>query len=339
VNSKVFIPHIVDEEIQGYKSCGDFDLNRMHTTYYSSLDLGISTSTSATGIGSVGNTLFLSFDSSSTTDPDFGVYRIDGDMLQKISALDTGPGIVDMKIIGLTAFLANTSVHSQVQAIDISNELNPILIHTYTIPGSNSVISPISKKIFVYKSTVFVGTEKSVLPELYSFDIQTTQPLGYINTDYGINGMFVRDQKLYILSPKDPELEIFDISTSSQFTKSSFFDAPQSLGNGRSLSSSGPHIFLGRSKGDDELYDISNLVHQHIGASVDHIQSTLNNIYTFTSLLEKRILSFNISTTSLTQTGVLSVPERINSVLCVNDGMFLTLQSTTTPLARLTILK
>ena len=333
VSTHIFTSNVVDEEIQGYKTCNDFDISKFSTQYYTSKELGVSTTSLPTGIGSVGDILYVSFNSSSTTEPDLVIYKKELSSLVKISELNTGPGAADMKVIGLTAFLANTSVTSQIQKVDVSDEYHPKLIRSYVIPGSNSVTSPISKKIFVYKNLVFVGTEKSTLPELYSFNIETGVPISSVNTDYGINGIFVKDGKIYILSPKDPEVDIFDMVT---MNKVSSFDAPQSLGNGRSLSTTAEHMFLGRSRGDDELYDITNISHQHIGASVDHVLTTLHTLYAFTSSPLQRILSFDISSSLLSHASAISLPERISSVQCVSDGIYLALQSTSTPLVKLT---
>jgi len=324
------VTYIADEELQGQRSCKDFDISNLKTRYFTSQELGIGTTSIPTGVKMIGNILYVSLNSSSTTDPDLVLYRSEREHLTKVSSLNTGPGASDMAAAGLTVFLANTSVNSQAQMIDVSNELNPRLVRSYIIPGSNSVTSPISKKIFVYKNLLYVGTEKSTLPELYSFDIKTGIAHSFINTEYGINGLYVRDGKLYVLSPKDPELEIFNIDT---MEKVDAFDAPQSLGNGRSIYMSGEHMFFGRSRGDNELYDIPKNIFTHIGASVDHILSTLDTVYIFTSSPQERVKSFD---TSLILKSKLSLAERISSVVCTDDGFFLALQSTSTPLVKLT---
>lgn len=345
--------YLVDEEIQGKSRCESFSLTSSQPHYFTSSELSLSTSTLPTGVFVSGDTLFVSLNSSSTTEPDFASYHISSDgSLQKRAAIDTGPGASDLKVVGFSAFVGNTSVKSQAQRIDVSHPEAPLLVKDYLFNGGNSATKPLTKKIYIYKNILIVGTEKSVLPEIEIFDIATGIPIASVETNYGINGFYVRDNILFVLSPLDPEIDIFDLTSTLTADsalvvgvpqtlinppKIGTYDAPGVLGNGRSMDIVGDHIILGRSKGGDEV----SLLHfpspsmsasTKIGASVDMSLLSLNKLLVFTSSSLKRIVEYSVGTSTLTPRISFANNSRTAGAYCADNTLYVTMQSTSTPL-------
>lgn len=271
-------------------------------------NLKMSSSAIPTGISTMGQSLVMTVNSSSTTDPDILILKrpilSDGvksgsssfesassfeptSAFKLISALDTGPGLDDLYIEGFTAFVANTSINSQAQAIDLSDEIHPKIIAQYKFPGSTSSTTPIAKKIIVYKNLLIVGTQKSTLPEVVIFDMANGQVVANVDTEYGINFLKIENQisdiykgegsdtdVLYVLGPSNPEIEIFDLSLliseltrgtnmrpygtyGMNLSKIGEYDADGGSGNGKILEKVGNIFIFGRTKGDEEVSVLS----------------------------------------------------------------------------------
>lgn len=255
-------------------------------------NLKMSSSAIPTGISTIGQSLVMTVNSSSTTDPDIIILKrpkssngLESEpfFFELVSALDTGPGLDDLYIEGFTAFVANTSINSQAQAIDLSDEFHPKIIAQYKFPGSTSSTTPITKKLIVYKNLLIIGTQKSTLPEIVVFDISTGQVIANIDTEYGVNFMKVEsrvdhDDKikyhnidiLYVLGPSNPEIEIFDLNTlmvnlmrgvdmktygtyGVSLPQMGEYDADGGSGNGKILEKVGDNFIFGRTKGGEEL--------------------------------------------------------------------------------------
>jgi hypothetical protein len=244
---------------------------------YTKRELGISTTTTLTGTAIVGQKLYVSANSSSTTEPDVFVYnigQIDNNspslvnaksgiaakpMLTLIQSKNTGPGISSIQSRGMHLFSANTGVKSQVDLLD--NDL--ITQVPYVIPGSNSTTSPLTKVILPAGSMLLVGTEKSVLPEIVFFDADSGRVLHGIETGYGINDMIISDGMLFVAGPRDPEIEVFDVSSNSSTNgnagattfgqKIGEYDLPGGSGNAKTLSMFGNILHVGRTKGGNEF--------------------------------------------------------------------------------------
>jgi len=238
-------------------------------------------------LGVLGQDLVLGLNSSSSTDPDIAVLEpsITTTSVRLISSLDTGPGLADLKVTGFDAFTGETSVKFQAHEVDLHDVTQPVLVRSYVIPGSNSTTTPITKHILLSHDFLIVGTQKTSLNEIDVFDVFTGQLLAYANTDFGINKMYVRDTSLVVLSPLDPEVEVFDLSPLLTYKGYRVFaaqvevqgrsvstavpvvtptipinlkmfasyDAPGGSGNGRSFDTFGNLSWFGRSLGGNEL--------------------------------------------------------------------------------------
>jgi hypothetical protein len=216
------------------------------------------------------DTLYLGTDSASSSDPDLWTIDISDPVHPVIvDTLDTGPGISTMILVGNILYVGNTGVTSAVQAVDTSVRGNLHILWAYRLPGSNSSTQPIVQSLAYWRGLLFVGTQKTILPELYSLDVGTTPDtpptlLAIQEIGAGVQGMYVERGVLSVASPLDPELIFYDVRTFSSstdhtlnspqdFTEIGRYDAPGSYGNGKRLDGIGNTLFLGRTVGGDEL--------------------------------------------------------------------------------------
>jgi hypothetical protein len=257
---------------------------------YSKEEMGISTSTVLTGIARVGQRLYISANSSSTTEPDIFVYDVVADpaapdmtsasiltkpTLRLIQSKNIGPGSSAIQSKGMYVISSNTGVKNQVDILDNNLATTTQII----IPGSNSNTSPLTKVTLYAGDTLIVGTEKSVLPEITLFNIHTGQVLYSIETGYGLNDMILFDNKLIVAGPRDPEIEVFDIynfGLNGNFGKKiGQYDLPGGSGNAKVLSQFGDLLFVARTKGGNEFVTL--------------VMDTASDTINFKEVLNKKI--------------------------------------------------
>lgn len=246
---------------QSRQQCTDFTINDQSAHIppvlhlYTSDELGFGTSTKLTDIAFVGDSLFISADSASTSLPDIYSYSVNNFLytiskptLTMLSTENTGPGISQIQSVGAYVLMANTGVKSQVSVSKIAGDVSSRI--DFTIPGSNSSTTPITKAILYADGKIIVGTEKSVLPEIFIFDIYTGQTLGFIETGYGVNDMLVANDLLVVAGPRDPEIQVFDMRT---FAKVGEYDLAGGSGNAKVLNIFADQLYVGRTKGGNEF--------------------------------------------------------------------------------------
>ena len=232
-------------------------------------ELGLATSSSSvvTGVSIQNQNIFITANSSSTTEPD--IYNI-----TTRQYTDTGPGITVLKQFGPYFIAANSGVKNQIQIIR-KNDLS--VYKTFIIPGSNSTTNPITKSFTVARGLLFIGTEKSVLPEIFIFDIFSGQVISSIETGYGVNDLYVLGNLLFIASPRDPEVEVFDISYLGNPQKVATYDAPGGSGNGKTFDIQNQKLLLGRTRGGNELLAL-NLIQNSSGSTSNNALNPISSI-------------------------------------------------------------
>ncbi len=328
------------------------NIDSIFATPVDSLPIDIGTSNTPTGISKLGDKFVVSLNSSSTTDPDL----LMSDFSSEWSTIDTGPGLVDMHIDGFDAYVANTSIHSHAQALDLSANVSSVL-KNYTFSNSSSSTTPIAKKVLKYKNLLIVGTEKSLLPEVVVFDVSSGKILADIDTNYGINNLYIKDGLLFVLSPLDPEIEVYSLEPIvTPLQKVGEYDAPNASGNARSLDFVGDNIFFTRSKGGEELsvlsiknnpnantastsIEMSKVFGYKVGASVDTVIGDLDYVIAFTSDPARSAMLFEVdkkdlmgNPTSFKFFKSLSLPARVAGFVCKDNTIYLALKSAISPL-------
>lgn len=226
-------------------------------------DFSISTSSKASFINSSSNGLILGLNSTSSSDSDINfINKNEDDSLSINSSLNTGPGLNSLIRVGWYGVVINTSVNSQLQIIDFSNQNSPQVILNYKIPGSSSSNPSLIKKIYYHKGLLFIGTEKRDGPELLILDISTYQrtlnPTLVFSYEIGsvINDIKIIGNNLLLATPiSNSEIMIFNMGKNDfleiKYVKS--IDIPGSLGNGKSIAFSKGDLVVGRTYGNNEL--------------------------------------------------------------------------------------
>lgn len=365
------------DNIVGKKSCEFFiennDMQNIQVHNFNSvkneLVKFVGTSSLPTSIQVVESNLLLTMNSSSTTEPDFFIFNkvLSGnDTFSLISSLDTGPGIASMYTAGFVAYVADMSVNHQVTAISIFKPEQPVVLKTFTFPSSSSATSPIAKRVAVYGQYIIIGTEKSTLPEIEIFDIKSNKLTATINTEFGINSLYINNNQLIVLGPSNPELNVYDLSvlyekstsddslipiSSTQInlpitlTTIFSYDAPGGSGNGRSIDVYAENAIFGRSEGGEELSvlngfsnkNISSLHDIKINASVDTVVAEGSYVFVFTADPNKELMIFSTklddkgNIASLVKVRDINLPARVADFVCDNSFLYIALQSNTVP--------
>ena len=334
---------------------------------YSRRELGLSTTTVLTGISMLGNTIYIGANSSSTTEPDLFAYTIESNLqntkpiLENIYFQDTGPGISKLYGKGQYMILANTGVKSQVDVVRVLGQLGQseqsgqsgFSISSYVIPGSNSSTSPLTKAVLYADDLLIVGTEKSVLPEIAIFNIHTRQMIGSIEIGYGVNDMMLVGDVLFVAGPRDPEIEIFDISSVSKIGQ---YDLPGGSGNAKTLHLFGNDLLVGRTKGGNEFV-VLEIQNESQGESLGEYQENLSSTSTinlkellsrkiqwsvdsvlhfepFTIIFsadeygEIKIFKWERQREDISLVSTIDIPNRIQDALCSKQSILMTLRPT-----------
>lgn len=357
-------------------TCRDFNKNfnadnKPILYTYTLEDLGISGDTKFTGLAFIGNSLLISADSSSTTLPDLYSFTLDTPLYNSENPFgiskpiliptkgeNTGPGISQLQSFGTYILTANTGVKNQANIFriglrDIANASateGADVISTVdtvskqldlTIPGSNSSTTPITKISMYANGRVYVGTEKSVLPEIFIFNANTGFVEGSIETDYGINDLLVLNDMLIVAGPRDPEIEIFSLTT---FQKIGTYDLSGGSGNAKVLNTFGDDLYVGRTKGGNELeiltiqrsgeHPLSLFTHilepgfsKKISWSVDKILKYEDILMLFTSNEYQEFEMFNVvdnTSFTLNSTYKIDLPDRVSDAVCFKNSIWMT---------------
>ncbi len=321
---------------------------------YTPEDLFMSTSTTVTGTAIIGNNIFLSANSASTTEPDLYMYSVTTSLynrdgifdskpavsLQKFQ--DTGPGISSLQIRGMYAISANTGVKSQVDIFRIQETSNTgVNINTnaiwnkdsYVIPGSNSSTTPLTKVVLYASGKIIVGTEKSVLPEIVIFDIASREVLATLETNYGINDMILIGHNLVVAGPRDPEIEIYNLETLQKVNQ---YDLLGGSGNAKVLGIFGDVLYVGRTKGGDEFvmlqidirddFKLTPVFNTKIKWSVDTLlkYGEYTILTTADEYNEFQLYRGNVSPTLVSQ---IDLPSRVSSATCFKNSIWMSFKN------------
>ena len=299
-----------------------------------------------------GHYLYLSADSATSTDADFYVVDIKGpDKPMLISKLDTGPGLRGIYLSGYTAYAANSSVNSQAVAINIADAMNPKISWSFKAAGSHSTTTSIGKSIATDGSRLYIGTEKSTLPELFVVDTITHKEIAHAEIGAVVNGLYIDHSSIYVASPLNPELSVFSVPAiplassnassttppaSLLLTPINSYEAPGSTGNGKSLDVVNNNIYLGRTLGGNELIELesgtssASLINKtkdiKIGATVDAMIASKDYLYILTANSAKEFQIWHRDPgPSWSLSSYIDLPSRAVALACSSGRIFIAL--------------
>jgi type II secretory pathway pseudopilin PulG len=263
--------------------------------------------------------VYLTSNPSAAGQEDFYVLNVtDPNNIIELSKINTGPGLEALAVAGNYAYVANTSINSQLQIIDISNSSNPLVLSSYKIPG---VTGGVGKSIFFKDNKVYIGLTKATAgPEFNIIDVSnplSPQYLGGWSAKTQVNAIFVRGGSAFLATPQPtpatPEkenLSVLDISNPSNIVRLNTYTTPDaSTQDGESFFFDGNTLYFGRTvggvdkKANHELFaldisDISNikkLGSKNIASTVNAITLKGNLLFTLTSEPNKGFQIWDIS--------------------------------------------
>mgnify|MGYP000529391993 CR=1 FL=1 len=308
-------------------------------------DIGVSTSSVMTGILSMGEFMYTSFNSASATDADIVVFSLD--LKNKIDSYDIGPGVSRIYSTGRFIVAINSGVTYQYIVFvqdGVTGKLKEVRRGVFPYKSSGSV--PITRLGIMRYPYIIMGTEKSIYPEIYMYDIRDGALIHTIETGYGINDMSLVGNSLIVYGPSNPEIDIFDISVGKIPTKIHSIDLYGGSGNAKVGRMFGDTMIVGRTKGNNELrifglnvdtlkrivFDSTGSVSStsleffdvgtfEIGWSVDSIQVVDSTLFVFSGDEWNELQVFNIDD-KLQKISMFDLPSRVQYSMCYKGALF-----------------
>lgn len=205
--------------------------------------------------------LFVTLDSSTSSDPDLMILRVLNGVVELVSEIHNGPGFLSERLVGDILFVGNSSVTNQLLIYSVSNPDHPTLLSSLKLsPPSDE--QTVGFQLTYQKNILILGLKKTVGAELRLIDVsRISNPREIAQYEVGsqINDVILDENNIFIATPKNEELEKLLYNPQNlTISKVSGFDAPKGNGNGKSLDKIGNKIFLGRTVGDKELYVLQN---------------------------------------------------------------------------------
>ena len=288
----------------------------------------------ATGVDVKDGIAYVTADGDGTA-PDFFVIDVVSNPPQILHTLDTGPGLVGIRVSGDYAYVANTSSSNQLQVID----LNSLTKKIYKLPGSTNGNT---SSIYYYNHKVYLGTATSAIAEFHIIDvgdISDIHEIGTFELGLKVNNIYVSNGYAFLATPdNNEELKILDVRNPAHIELLPGFDAPGSNGNGEGLARKNNKIFLGRALGNIELYvlDINNmengaLTSQNIDSSIKAMATMGNLVFLATTDTTKEFQVWKLSggSSSFSFTSSLDLTGKATSIDCEGQTMYVTIEDPT----------
>ena len=289
-----------------------------------------------TDISVQGDIAYVSANGTSTSLPDLYVLNVhDPQKPEIIASLNTGPGISSIVANGGYVFAANAGSY-QLQVIDVSDPLHPVLVSQAKLPGVTiSGGAGFGKSIAYFGHHVYVGLVKASGPEFHVVDVhEPTAPiaLGAFEVGSTVNDISVSQNFATIGTPGIKSVMVLDVSLSQNIKEAgeTTFIGWQTQGVS-SVYILGSQIYTGRSLGGfyspnpDLVYlrrdDLSTKVSElKIGASIDDVFVYGSYMYLATNDLVKTFQMVNVSNNTVIMSSALA--SRTVSISCNSRAMY-----------------
>ncbi len=295
---------------------------------YKDVDLGeyVSAYTPITSINIFNkNILIVTTNSASTTESD--IFLFDLSNMRLIKSIDTGPGINNSILINNYLYVLNNSSNSHIQTFilkdDDISKINDFKINELSINYS------MAKSIYLVNTNtpkLIIGSEKNNSGgELFFIELYNHIPqriLKSIEIDGQVNSIY-HDRYIYIATANDIELQVFDENGDRVYV----YNAPLTLGNGKSVYYSYPYIFLGRTVASFELHvlaiknNILSLINKYsIRGTLDYIESIGNNYLLITNNASGELIIMNKKMQIIKN---INIPARVNTYRCIDESILI----------------
>lgn len=324
-------PYLVKDYNYSNKYCHleNDQLNNLSQTQLINMSQYISTSTPITSINIYQkNKIIITTNSASTTEKDIFVFNFsiaDNKInLNLTQTLEAGPGINDALLHDNFFYVLNTSVNSHVKSFKINptnsniSQIGDIKINELYSSGA------LPKKIYLYNKSLFVGTEKNNSGgELFVLTLDSNNIPKNSTSSLELSGqvsdIYENSGLLYTANASDIELMVYDKDLNPIYS----YDAPLSLGNGKSVYFLDPYVYLGRTVASFELFflEIKDSLLDFVSknkayGTVDFIQNVDQNIIIISSSENKELQFF---TKKLDLLKTIDLPFRVNTYNCFEN--------------------
>lgn len=222
----------------------------------------------ATDVDVINSKAYVSANGSTQSMYDFFVAdAADLDHPNIIKAINTGPGLNSLQVVGSYVFAANSSINGQLQIIKITNPNNPTVMLNVKLMDAAS--GGVGGSIFYASGKVYIGTPKNDGPELYVYDVSnplSPQFLGEFEIGSGVNKIYVYGNYAYLATGDINKFRILKIDDPGHIQEvGDFSDVGGTAQSGESVAMLGGQAVFGRAGGlpgvhIPELYllDINN---------------------------------------------------------------------------------
>lgn len=244
--------------------------------------------------------MFLGMNSSSTTDPDLLMFddvlpvlhtyipdeteggtttsssisevfpTLFGLALRK--SLILGPGVNNIVSNPNQIIATERSLSTPIWKGDLQNFIKyPESFNLSTI-ASSGINHVLPKSLSMVGNKIIIGAEKNLSKEAYVIDRESGAQVYGVEIGAGVNDVLVKGNLLFVATPKNPEVEVYDITDHDAISPKYVFDAPGSSGNGKSIAIRNRIFFLGRTIGNEEFISL-NIVNTDLSISTPSTSS------------------------------------------------------------------
>lgn len=201
------------------------------------------------------NRLYVTTSNSSRNQPTFFVLDMsDPQSPSLVFKLDNDPiahtGLQAVAVTDRYAYVASASSFSrgQLQIIDLNEQR---VITTFKVPGVvGSSTQGVGESIVYRDGFIYLGLTKPVSgPDFVIIDVHDPEHpvyLGGFAAGHAMNGIVVRGDSAYVVTPNDEELKEISVVDRTQPIQKRGYNAPDTVGNGKSIVVVGPTLYLGR---------------------------------------------------------------------------------------------
>lgn len=207
-----------------------------------------------TGLDVLDKIVYMTSSHASQASADFWIINATNGQNPSItSSLNTGKGLNSVDAADNYAYAANQSNSKQLQIIDISNALLPILVKEFSLPG---VSDAEGLNLFYLADKVYIGTKVSSGAEFHIIDVSspaTPSSLGSFEVGGDVAAVYVSGNTAYITTSIDSsEVKILDVTAPANIVELGSFNSAGGA-DGLSLYLNGLALYFGKKSSSPEF--------------------------------------------------------------------------------------
>lgn len=221
------------------------------------IHLPIDSNLNATSLLVKNNLAYITFDSVIQNDPDLIMMDLSSDEATIIDFINTGPGLLDLVLVGKYIYAVAPSTVGQLHIIMQSSQRKFSLVGRYRLPLPFATATPPVGSSLAYSSDqIYLGAEKWSGDELNILDIKDrenpTKVSGF-EIDSKISSVYPIENLVYITASNIYQLSLLDISNSSPILLTTFSPEGWQRQDGKAISLFEDKLKFGRTSGGFDM--------------------------------------------------------------------------------------